>query len=370
MKICLFTPSFLPEVGGMEVVIDRLARQFKNMGLEPVVIAQKSRHNTQTIELPYKVIYYPRPHSAVWLLGSVERMLINEHQVHRFDIIHAHMAYPTGYIAVKLKKRLNIPVVITSHKGDIVPESRYRRRFITRRRMCWAMENADAITGVSEKLKSIIDELTQGQARSLTIPNGVDMPDDSPGIMPDACRAIAEKPFMLTLGRLHRYKGLDVLLGAIALIHQQKRNIPCMVIAGDGREFENLKKQAAELGIESQVIFTGAVFGPQKHWLLRNCAFFLQPSRAEGMPLTVMEAFAYVKPVIGTRISGIEELVTPGKTGYLVEPDNSQSLARVILDASSNSAIGKMGEEAKHFASTRTWPVIAAKYIELFESLR
>lgn len=370
MKICIFTPSFLPEVGGMEIVIDRLARQFKNVGHEPVVIAQKSRHNTQTIELPYKVIYYPRPRSAVWLLGLVERMLIIEHQVHRFDIIHAHMAYTTGYIAVKLKNRLNIPVVITSHKGDIVPESRYRRRFITRRRLCWALKNADAVTGVSEKLKCIIDELTQSQARSLMIPNGVDMPDDSPGIVPQVCTALSGKPFMLTLGRLHRYKGLDVLLNAIASIGQQERKIPCLVIAGDGKELDNLKKQTAELGIESQVIFTGAVFGPQKHWLLRNCAFFLQPSRAEGMPLAVLEAFAYGKPVIGTRISGTEELITPGKTGYLVEPDDSKSLADALLEASVNPAIGKMGDEAKHFTSTRTWPVIAAKYIELFESLR
>lgn len=370
MKICLLTPSFLPELGGMEIVIDRLARQFRDMGHEPVVIAQKPRHNAQTIELPYEAIYYPRPHSAVWLLGSVKRLLLNEHRRRRFDIIHAHMAYPTGYIAAKLKNRLNIPVVITSHKGDIVPESRYRRRFITRRRMCWAMKKADAVTGVSEKLKDIIDELTLGKAKSLTIPNGVDVPDETPGVMPETCKTIAGRPFMLTLGRLHRYKGLDVLLNAMAVLRQQDANIPCLVIAGGGRELDNLRKQAVELNIESRVIFAGAVFGPQKHWLLRNCAFFLQPSRTEGMPLTVMEAFAYGKPVIGTKISGIDELVTPGRTGYLVEPDDSQSLAKAMLEASTNPAVGEMGAAARRFASTRTWPVIAAQYIELFNSLR
>ncbi|MGA2093471.1 MAG: glycosyltransferase family 4 protein [Sedimentisphaerales bacterium] len=401
MRICLFTPSFLPELGGMEIVIDRLARQFKDMGHEAVVIAQKPRHinftaddrsdyaeNTEKdlikknsacsavsavrmpLDVPYDVVYYPRPRSAVWLLGSVKRLLLNEHQRHRFDIIHAHMAYPTGFIAAKLKHRLNIPVVITSHKGDIVPESRYRQRFITRRRLCWAMKNADAVTGVSEKLKDIIDELTQGQAKSLTISNGVDMPDDSPGAMPEACRSLADRPFMLTLGRLHQYKGLDVLLDAMAILKKQDVTIPCLVIAGEGKELDNLQKQVQKLNLDSLVFFTGAVFGLQKHWLLRNCEFFLQPSRAEGMPLTVLEAFAYGKPVIGTKISGIEELVTPGKTGYLVESDDSRSLAGAILEASTNSAIGKMGAEARRFASTRTWPVIAAKYIDLFSGLR
>jgi len=370
MRICLFTPSFLPEVGGMEIVIDRLARQFGALGHKPVIIAQKPRHSTQSVELPYEVIYYPRQRSTVWLLGSVERMFLNEHKRHHFDVIHAHMAYPTGYIVAKMRHRLNVPTVITSHGGDIRPKGRYRRRLIIRWRMCRAMKNVDAVTGVSENLKKIIDELTEGKAKSVMIPNGVDTPDDSPGVVPETCRAIAERPFMLTLGRLHRYKGLDVLLNAIALLKKQNVNVPCLVIAGDGREFDNLLHQAATLNIESQVIFTGAVFGPQKHWLLRNCAFFLQPSRAEGMPLTVLEAFAYGKPVIGTRISGIEELVIPGKTGYLIEPDDSVSLADAILEASMNSAIGKMGDEAKHFTSTRTWPVIAAKYIELFESLR
>jgi glycosyltransferase involved in cell wall biosynthesis len=280
------------------------------------------------------------------------------------------MAYPTGYIAAKLKSCLNIPVVITSHGGDVRPNGRYRRRFIPCRRMCWAMKNVDAVTGVSDKLKKIIDELTQDKANSLAIPNGVDMPDNSPGIMPDLCKAIVGRPFMLTLGRLHRYKGIDILLDAMAILQKQNARIPCLVISGDGREFDNLKKQAADLNIESQVFFTGAVFGPQKHWLLRNCDFFLQPSRTEGMPLTVLEAFAYGKPVIGTKISGMEELITPGKTGWLIEPESSQLLADAILAASTNPSLRQMSDAALRFASARTWPVIAAKYIELFESFR
>jgi len=373
MKICLFTTSFLPEIGGMEVVIDQLARQFSDMGHEPTVIAQKPRYNVQPLEplsKPYEVIYYSRPRSAVWLLGHVKRLLLNEHRRYRFDIIHAHMAYPTGYIAVKLKNRINVPVVITSHGGDIRPKSRYRRRFITRQRLCWAMKKADAVTSVSEGLKNIIDELTQGKANSIAIPNGVTIPDETPGIMPEACKAIAGRPFMLTLGRLHRYKGLDMLLDAMGILRRQDANIPCLVIAGDGREFDNLQKQAVKLNIESQVFFAGAVFGPQKHWLLRNCVFLLQPSHMEGTPLTVLEAFAHDKPVIGTKISGIDELVAPGRTGWLFEPGDSQSLANTILQALASPTSGQMGAGAARFASTKTWPVVAVRYIELFNSVR
>jgi glycosyltransferase involved in cell wall biosynthesis len=295
--------------------------------------------------------------------------LVREHKKHHFDIVHSQMAYPTGYIAVKLRRKLSVPVVITSHKGDIIPEGRYRQRLVTRRRMCWALEEADAATGVSSHLKSIIDELTCNKANSLFIPNGVDMPDDEPGSMPESCARIIGRPFMLTLGRLHRYKGLDVLLKAVKTLSNRGVEVPHLVIAGDGKEMENLRKQVKDASLESRVIFTGAMHGEQKHWLLRNCMFFLQPSRAEGMPLTVLEAMAYGKAVIGTNISGISELVTNGETGFLVAPDDCMSLSEVILGLFENKQMQRMQQRAKADASQMTWAVIGDKYLELYEQL-
>jgi len=369
LNICLFTPSFLPDIGGMEVVLDKLARQFQYLGHKPIIVAQRSRHNTEIPKLPYKVIYYPRPRSSVWLLQYVEHVLMREHKRHRFDIVHSHLVYPTGYIATKLKKRLGVPVIITSHKGDIIPESRYRQRFITRKRMCWALENADAATSVSSALKNIIDELTSNKANTIVIPNGVDIPSDIPGLMPETCAKVSGKDFMLTLGRLHHYKGLDVLLNAVKLLSEQNTEIPHLVIAGDGKEMGNLRRQTAELQLDDKVIFTGAVFGDQKHWLLRNCVFFLQPSRAEGMPLTVLEAMAYGKAIIGTKISGISELVTNGENGLLIEPGDSVALSKAILILLTTNKIEQMQQQAKVFASQMTWPIIADRYLKLYEEL-
>lgn len=299
----------------------------------------------------------------------VKHVLIREHSRRHFDIVHAHMAYPTGYIAVKLKKRLKSPVVITSHKGDIIPESRYRQRFITRKRMCWALEKADAATAVSSELKNIIDELSLNEAKSFVIPNGVDVPDDTPGLMPESCARVADKNFMLTLGRLHHYKGLDVLLDAINMLVKQGIEIPRLVIAGDGRELQNLQRQAAALGLDNVVVFAGPVFGDRKTWLLRNCRFFLQPSRAEGMPLTILEAMVFGKVVIGTKIGGICELVKNGLTGFLAEPNDAASLSRAILTLIQQREIQMMQNNAREFASQMTWPVIADRYLELYQRL-
>ena len=74
----------------MEIVLDKLARQFQCQGHKPIVVAQRSRHNTEIPPLPYEVIYYPRPRSAVWLLQYVKHVLIREHKRYHFVIIHFH----------------------------------------------------------------------------------------------------------------------------------------------------------------------------------------------------------------------------------------------------------------------------------------
>ena len=369
MNICLFTPSFLPDVGGMEVVLDKLARQFQSCGHTPFVVAQRSRHNPKIPDLPYQVTYYPRPRSAVWLLQYVKYVLVREHKRRHFDIVHAHLAYPTGYIATKLKRRLGVPIVITSHTGDVVPEGRYRQRLIPNKRMCWALEKADVVTAVNSELKNIVDELTSHKANSLVIPNGIDMPPDTPGSAPETCAQVVGKDFMLTLCRLHRRKGLDVLLDAIKLLSAQNTETPHLVIAGDGKEMENLQRQVADLGLDDKVTFCGTVFGHQKHWLLRNCRLFLQPSRAEGMPLTVLEAMAYGKPVIATRIAGIIELITDRQSGFLAEAGDSVSLSQAILALLRDKKIDQIGRAATDVAARMSWPVVAQEYLHLYAHL-
>jgi len=368
MKICLYTPSFLPRVGGMEVVLDRLARQFQARSHQVLVLAKTPRGAFEPPSLPYEVVYYPRSRSNVWLLGPTRRSLLEAHRLRGFDIVHAHQAYPAGYVAVRAMAPLGVPVVITSHKGDIIPGGRYRERWLPRRRMCRAMKDAAAVTGVSEELQAEIDFLTGGAARSLTIPNGVDLPESPPAKAPPALAALEGKTFMLTLGRIHEYKGLDVLLEALGSLRAKGEAIPNLVIAGDGKDRPALERQAARLGLGGGVWFVGMVQGAEKDWLLHACRFFLQPSRKEGMPLTVLEAMAHGKSVIGTAVSGTVELVRDGVNGLMVPPDNAAALAGAILSLSRRASLADLEERSLAAARELSWSVIADRYIELYES--
>jgi glycosyltransferase involved in cell wall biosynthesis len=247
MNVCLFTPSFLPDTGGMEVVIDRLAREFQQRGHHPTVVAQRSRRNPTIPDLPYETIYYSRPRLAVWLLHLVKHVLLREHMRHHFDMVHAHMAYPNGYMACVLRHRLGVPVVITSHKSDIIPQSRYRQRWIPNQRMCWALQVADAVTAVSSERKGIVDEMSRHRANSLVIPNDAALPPDSPGLIPDLLAGRIQGNFMLTLGRLHHYKGIDVLIDALKQIRDHGPEVPPLVLRQRRRFWRRIGRTAAAL---------------------------------------------------------------------------------------------------------------------------
>jgi glycosyltransferase involved in cell wall biosynthesis len=368
VNIGLFTPSFLPRIGGMEVVVDKLARAFGLLGHEVLVLAKTPRDPWQRPDLPYKVVYYPRTRSSTFLLGPVHRALRREHQRRRFDVIHSHFVYPTGYVAVRHRRRAGVPVVVTSHAGDIVPESMYRRKWIADRRIRWTLRQADAATGVSAELKRLIDELSDGRANSVVIPNGVDLPAERSIPTPARFAHLAAGPFLLTLGRLHPLKGLDVLLSAMAIL-KRRGQAPRLVIAGDGDIRQELEAMSRQLGLADTVSFVGMVGGDDKDWLLSQAQLFVQPSRREGMPLTVREAMAFGKPVLATDIGGTRDLVRGGHNGLLVPPDDPAALAEGLVGLSQDARLGELARNASATAQAMSWPSIAGQYLTLFESL-
>ena len=191
-------------------------------------------------------------------------------------------------------------------------------------------------------------------------------PAEPPGKFGD----LAGEPFMLTLGRLHRHKGLDVLLDALALLRGRGAALPRLVIAGDGRERAELVQQSRRLGLAEGVSFAGAVYGQEKDWLLANCRLFLQPSRAEGMPLTVLEAMAWGKAVLGTDVSGTRELVVPGETGLLVAAESAQAIAEGIKRLLEDPGeLARLSANARKRARQYSWANVAGQYVALYESL-
>jgi glycosyltransferase involved in cell wall biosynthesis len=138
------------------------------------------------------------------------------------------------------------------------------------------------------------------------------------------------EPLVVSLGRLVPEKGQAVLVGAIARLREQGRDVRC-VIAGAGPLEDDLRALCGELGVADLVELPGAVPPAGVPALLENASVFCLPSLAEGLPVVLMEAMASGLPVVATRVMGIPELVEDGSTGLLVPPGREADLAAALL---------------------------------------
>ena len=358
----------------MEMSIDCLAREFMSAGHEVMVLAQRPRKAFDKPDLPYDVVYYRRVRSARWLLGPAKRALLREHARRRFDVINVHMTYPNGYIAVKLRDRLGVPVVIKSPGGDVRPQCRYLNRRVTRQRTIWTLANADAVAALSEPPVRRIDLLTAGKANSCVICQGVNLDPQVSTAVPERLAYLADKPFMLALGRLHPIKGLDVLLDAMARIGEKTGHTPHLVVVGEGKSREELLEQTRRLGLTEAVSFVGLAFGADKHWLFGNCRLFVLPSRNEGGPRTVLEAMAHGKPVVATDVGAVRRFLTDADessgqpAGVVVPVDDCESLAEAIGRVWDDPAgLREMSASASIRVREFSWAGIAEQFMQLFQ---
>ncbi len=373
MRICLYTHTALPEMGGQELVVDALARQFMACGHEAVVLAPwpRGRWRLGDKSLPYPVRRHPSFYSTRRFVDWYRWWLARAHRRYCFDVVHCHSVYPDGYIAARCASVADLPVVMTSHGGDVTPSCPVLRKPGLPGRYLVALNRADAVVAISRFTEERMRQLCPGLRRVERIPNGVDAARFAAAVQRPAGLdpAIRAGEYLLFLGRLDRRKGVDVLLEAFSTAGAG--NDVCLVIAGAGRERSALENRAAGLGIDGRVRFFGRAQGTAKTWLLQNALCTVMPTRTwEAFPLVLLESYASGTPVIGTRVPGLDELIEPGRTGILVPPESAPELAeavgRVVAD---REATDRLSHQARRVAQDYDWRSIARRHLALFEDL-
>jgi len=131
---------------------------------------------------------------------------------------------------------------------------------------------------------------------------------------------------LLFVGRLRIRKGVEVLLEALTESTDE------LVIAGDGEHREALEQRCQALGLDGRVHFLGRCTAGQIENLLKGAKALVVPSTYEGMPLVILEAMEQAVPVIASAVSGIPEVVLDGETGWLVPPEDVDSLKRALKE--------------------------------------
>lgn len=180
---------------------------------------------------------------------------------------------------------------------------------------------------------------------------GVDSASFTPG--PPGSRAGA--PQFVYVGRLQRYKGVDVALRALAVARGTRSDLT-LAIAGSGAHRPALESLARELGVADAVRFLGFVSEADKIDLFRGSWANLLPSPKEGWGITIVEAGACGTPSLASDSPGLRDSVQHERTGYLVPHGDARALAARMLQLAADPAlVERLGVEARYFAEAHSW---------------
>lgn len=362
MRLCFYTHSFLPLVGGAELVLHNLVTHLAARGEEVVVMAPAMRRPCNDQDMAYPIYRFSRPSSKRWGVRQTLVPLAWQHWHHRFQVLHCHSGYPAAYVGATFKTLFRTPLVIRPHGADILPDGNTRRHPRLARRLHRALQAADAVIAQGRFLKEVILELGVAEQRIHTIHNGVDL-----NLFAAGTPYPHPHPYVLGMGKLMRHKGFDVLVRAYARL---PTGAPDLLLAGVGAEEPQLKNLVQELGIAQRVTFVGFVDGQTKINLFRSAQCFVCPSRREPFANVILEALAAGVPVLASAVGGNVEQIQHGVQGFLFPSDDVEALAQALQQFLENNALqARMRTAIPSWVQQFAWPSVATRYLELYQEL-
>lgn len=348
MKIVhVYKDYYPPVVGGVEKHIAQLCNHFKSKYEVEVLVCNHGPfteiENIDGVKV-IKVGQMGRLQSAP--LAPAFPFWLRKTQT---DIFHYHMPNPTCEIS-HLLSRPDGRIVVTYH-SDII-----RQKFLLmfyRSFLRMFLSRAEIIMPTSPVYATTSEFLSDFQSKCEIVPLGIDTQMfDSVGEQQkseiERVRSIFGPEFILFVGKLRYYKGLQFLIEAMPDI-----DVP-LVIIGRGPMEDDLNTLASNYHAAEKVHFLGEVTEEDLAVFYHACSLFVLPSiyRSEAYGLVQLEAHACGKPVVSTQLgTGVEFVNIDGRTGLLVPPANSKALAEAVNGLIADPARRrKMGEFAKQRA--------------------
>lgn len=299
-------------------------------------------------QLETPVIRLPARHR---LDPGVVRRLARVLAENDIDVVHTH-DHRTNLIAWLAARLRPTPLVATLHQP-------LRRHWWLRHFEMldeYVVHRFDRILPVAEMIRGeLVGKHPRLAPRTTAVLNGVDLqrfvgPLDRQRVRRELGIG-PEQVLCLTIGRLSDDKGIPYLLECASLVKRHSDSVRFM-IAGRGPLEAKLVGMSRDLGLAGTVRFLG--FREDVPDLLSAADMLVVASTSEGCPIVILEAMAAGCPTICTRVGGSPELITDGRTGYVVEPRQADQLARAVLrlvEAPAERA--EMGERARKLAFER-----------------
>jgi PEP-CTERM/exosortase A-associated glycosyltransferase len=324
---------------------------------------------------------------AQWrLMRQLEARLFDVARQVRPDIVHAHSPVLNAIPALRVGRRLGIPVVYevrafwedaaVDHGSTTEGSLRYR---LSKRLETHALRQARHVFTICEGLRRDIVSRGMPQDRVTVIPNAVDIESFAPGGQADgtlkAKLGLSGAMVVGFIGSFYAYEGLDLLLDALPDLLLRWPEVRLLLVGG-GPQDAALKEMARRLGVGDRVVFTGRVphTEVQRYYdLIDVLAYPRHSMRLTELvtPLKPLEAMAQGRLLVASDVGGHKELIRHGETGWLFKADSANALADAIdqLLARREQWPGLRAAGRAFVERERNWTASVARYRPVFEKL-
>jgi glycosyltransferase involved in cell wall biosynthesis len=282
----------------------------------------------------------------------------------KFDLIHSHFIWSSGYVGMKLKEKYNKPFFVTGHGYDV-----YKLPFKNKwwcEKIKSILNYANSILTVSEGNKKYLLKLGVKESDISVVGNGY-----NPDLFFDMNKKKAreglnipeKRKVLVSVGNLEEVKGHKYLIEAVKILKKKYPDILCYLVGGGSlhSEYTALIK---DYGLQENVFLVGYVKHEDVNKWMNAADIFVLPSIQESFGIVQLEALATGTPIVSTRTDGSLELIKEGKVGLLCNVANAEDLASQIDTAFKKSW---RSEEMIDYSKEFTWEDISERILKLYE---
>ena len=365
-----------PASGGMKRHFLSLVKGLDRGIFKPVAVCPEGPLAKEARLYGGRVISFPLGSEFSFLNPWTVARLVSVLKKEKPAILHVH-GFRAGLVGRLAASVSGTPAVFITVHGSLGGGSCFGKQYLASLVEKMLSKVTDRVIAVSEAIRQeLLAKAGLDSEKVVTIFNGINF---CSSVSEKRCQQLrkllglpASARLVGTVARLVPQKGLSCFLRAASALASASNHQVSFLVVGDGPLRRKLEKEAYSLGLAGRIVFTGELLNARD--ILPVLDIFVLPSFTEGFPLVLLEALAAGRPVVATSVGGIPEIVTDGRTGFLVKPGDPGELSRtnaILLDDPQKAlTIASNGQDyvKSNFSAERMVKSVQEEYVSILRA--
>ncbi len=362
MKIAFFANSYFPITYGSTISIENFRVGLEKLGHEVHIFVPRFwgyKYETKNIHLYPSIMFGYKIKYPIAICGF-SNMTKKVSEI-GFDIIHAQHPFSVGCDAMKIAKKVNVPLIFTHHAKyeeythyvpPIIPQKILKA--IVGNKVTKFANNCDVCISPSQTIKEYMQE------RNITapievLPTGIEWHKfqmNNNKVIKDELGITNKQKIIIFIGRIEAEKNIIFLIEEVFPILKENKLVKFLFV-GDGSLVEKIKEKAQKEGVLKQLIFTGIIRQEKIAYFYSIADIFVHASLTETQGMTIAEAMATGLPIVAIKAPGVIDQLENQKTGIIISQKKGlfkKEIEKLLIDKKRCKEIGGAAKEkAKEF---------------------